>query len=65
MTIQHKLIADADLHEPKGVASAASGKVYQANGSGSGTWEYPPGKAHAEMQVQLHKLFQDHQHMQN
>lgn len=51
MTIQHKLIADADLHEPKGVASAASGKVYQANGSGSGTWVYPPGKAHAEIYI--------------
>jgi len=38
MTIQHKLIADPDIHEPKGVASATSGKVYVANGSGSGTW---------------------------
>ncbi len=51
MTIQHSLIADADLHEPKGVVSAASGKVYQANGSGSGTWVYPPGKAHAEIYI--------------
>lgn len=39
MTIQHSLIADADLHEPKGIASAVSGKVYVSNGSGSGTWQ--------------------------
>ena len=26
-------------------------KVYQANGSGSGTWVYPPGKAHAEIYI--------------
>jgi len=51
MTIQHSLIADADLHEPKGVVSAASGKVYQANGSGSGTWVYPSGKVHAEIYI--------------
>ena len=42
MTIQHNIITDPDIHEPKGVATAASGKVYKANGDGtSGTWEYP------------------------
>jgi hypothetical protein len=51
MTIQHNVITDPDLHEPKGAASAASGKVYISNGSGSGTWEYPPGKAHAEIYI--------------
>ena len=39
MTIQHNIITDPDIHEPKGAATAASGKVYVANGSGSGTWE--------------------------
>ena len=38
MTIQHKLLTGADLHEPKGVASASSGQVYVANGTGSGSW---------------------------
>tara|TARA_R110001599_G_scaffold169362_2_gene359312 strand:+ start:1317 stop:2141 length:825 start_codon:yes stop_codon:yes gene_type:complete len=38
MTIQHNTITGSDLHEPKGVASAAVNKVYVANGSGSGTW---------------------------
>lgn len=51
MTIQHNVITDPDLHEPKGVASATSGKVYIANGSGSGAWTYPPGKAHADMYI--------------
>ena len=41
MTIQHNLITDPNIHEPKGVASAASGKVYKADGTGSGTWVYP------------------------
>lgn len=34
----HKDITGADLHEPKGVATATSGQVYQADGAGSGTW---------------------------
>lgn len=38
MSIQHSLLTGSDLHEPKGVASAASGRVYVANGSGSGSW---------------------------
>lgn len=40
MTIQHSAIPDAQLHEPKGVATAASGKVYVANGAGSGSWSF-------------------------
>ena len=39
MTIQHKLITDPDIHEPKGVAAATSNKVYVSTGSGSGTWQ--------------------------
>ena len=39
MTIQHKLITDPDIHEPKGVAASTVNKVYVANGSGSGTWQ--------------------------
>ena len=51
MTIQHNVITDPDIHEPKGVASATSGKVYISNGSGSGAWGYPPAKAHAEIYI--------------
>ena len=39
MTIQHRLIPEAELHEPKGVSTASNHKVYVANGSGSGTWK--------------------------
>lgn len=47
--VEHSSIADPNIHEPKGVATAAAGKVYIANGSGSGTWDFakPPGTATA------------------
>lgn len=38
MSLQHKDIPDANLHEPKGVSTAANKAVYIANGSGSGAW---------------------------
>jgi len=38
---EHKDITDPNLHEPKGVASATSGQVYVASGSGTGTWAKP------------------------
>ena len=41
MTIQHNIITDPDLHEPKGVSSASAGTIYKANGTGSGSWDYP------------------------
>lgn len=51
MTIQHKNIADSDLHEPKGVSSATVDKAYVSNGLGSGTWQVLPGRAHADMYI--------------
>jgi hypothetical protein len=36
--VNHNTLTDPYLHEPKGVASAASGEVYVANGAGSGAW---------------------------
>lgn len=36
--VSHKNLTGTQLHEPKGAASAASGTVYVANGTGSGTW---------------------------
>lgn len=36
--VNHSALTDPYLHEPKGVATAAAGKVYVSNGSGSGTW---------------------------
>jgi hypothetical protein len=51
MTIQHKNIADSDLHEPKGISSATVDKTYVSNGLGSGTWQVLPGRAHADMYI--------------
>ena len=50
-SIQHASIPDAQLHEPKGVAGAASGKVYLADGAGSGVWKYPAGGAYGEIYI--------------
>lgn len=51
MTVQHSAIEDPNIHEPKGIAGQDAGKVYLSNGSDSGTWEYPPAKAHAELLI--------------
>lgn len=36
--VSHANLTGANLHEPKGVASATSGQVYVADGATSGTW---------------------------
>ena len=41
MSLQHKDIPEAGLHEPKGVSTASSGETYQADGLGSGNWALP------------------------
>jgi hypothetical protein len=46
--IQHSALTDPQLHEPKGASTAASGKVYVANGSGSGTWQFIAGHAYGD-----------------
>ncbi len=38
----HASLTGADLHEPKGVATATVGEVYVADGLGSGAWVNPP-----------------------
>lgn len=38
MAIQHSVLTDPELHEPKGAAGASAGTVYVANGAGSGSW---------------------------
>lgn len=38
----HSALTGAELHEPKGVAAAAAGKVYLSDGLGSGSWVVPP-----------------------
>ena len=39
MAIEHNIITDPDLHEPKGIASANSRNIYIADGAGSGIWQ--------------------------
>lgn len=36
--VQHSTLTDPNLHEPKGISTAAASTAYLANGSGSGTW---------------------------
>jgi hypothetical protein len=36
--VNHSTLTDPYLHEPKGIATAGTGQVYVANGTGSGTW---------------------------
>jgi len=36
--VTHSSLTGADLHEPKGVATATNNQVYVANGSSSGAW---------------------------
>lgn len=38
MSIQHRNIPDAELHEPKGIVSAPANNFYRSNGAGSGAW---------------------------
>lgn len=37
--INHSVLSDPYLHEPKGTSTALAGQVYIANGSGSGVWK--------------------------
>ena len=49
--IQHSALTDPQLHEPKGASTAASGKVYVANGSGSGTWQFIAGHSYGDLYI--------------
>lgn len=39
MAIEHRLIPDAERHEPKGISTATAGQVYRSNGNASGSWK--------------------------
>jgi len=51
MTIEHKNIPDADLHEPKGVATALERTIYTADGLGSGVWGHTSTSCHGAMEI--------------
>jgi hypothetical protein len=46
---EHKDLTGADLHEPKGIASATAGQILVADGAGSGAWTDSPINIHGEM----------------
>jgi hypothetical protein len=48
---EHKDLTGADLHEPKGIATASDGQSYMADGLGSGSWVYTGDTVHGEMTV--------------
>lgn len=39
MSVEHAIIQDPQIHEPKGVAIATAGQIYVSNGVASGAWE--------------------------
>lgn len=45
--VLHSALTGAELHEPKGIASAVNHTVYVANGAGSGSYKYFPPQEHA------------------
>lgn len=49
MTVKHSTLTGADLHEPKGVASATADQVYLADGAASGAWDFPEYVLQAEI----------------
>jgi hypothetical protein len=49
--IQHAVLTDPQLHEPKGVSTALDGQIYRSNGAGTGVWTYPSGHAFGELYI--------------
>lgn len=41
-TIEHKVLSNGELHEPKGASTASQNQTYVADGAGSGGWLDPP-----------------------
>ncbi len=39
MATEHRLIPDAQRHEPKGISTATEGQIYRSNGAASGAWK--------------------------
>ena len=51
MALEHATLTEAYLHEPKGISTATAGKVYVADGAGSGDWVLPSGSAYGELYI--------------
>jgi len=59
VTIEHRNLTGAQLHEPKGCATAGAGTVYVADGVGSGTWQNLLASDRAANRVVLSHHFTD------
>jgi hypothetical protein len=59
MTIEHRNLTGAQLHEPKGCASAGAGTVYVADGVGSGAWSNLLATNRASNRIVLSHHFTD------
>lgn len=44
-TVEHADIIDPQIHEPKGITTAAANRVYVSDGDGSGSWSRVPLQA--------------------
>jgi hypothetical protein len=51
MSIQHAIIDDPDIHEPKGISTAAANTVYVATGAGTGAWTAAAGSSFGEIYI--------------
>lgn len=51
MAIEHKVIPEADLHEPKGVSTATIDTSYRSDGAGSGSWKRDSYSDHGDMNI--------------
>jgi hypothetical protein len=38
--VNHSVLTDPNLHEPKGIAAASNEQVYVSNGTGTGNWTF-------------------------
>lgn len=59
MTIEHRNLTGAQLHEPKGCSTAGAGTVYVADGVGSGAWQNLMASDRAANRVVLCNHFTD------
>jgi hypothetical protein len=65
VTIEHRNLTGAQLHEPKGCASAGAGTVYVADGVGSGAWSNLLATNRASNRIVLSHHFTDISHPQS
>ena len=56
-TVAHSALTGAELHEPKGIAGAASNRVYVSTGAGTGAWQKLNESDNFDFSVKAKNLF--------